>query len=312
MRRSLIAVLAATAGLVGVYVPSASAATVVNGTFETGNLQGWTTDAARGATGISDWYAYSGTAGPATGLFVPAPPQGTFGAVADHDEPSSLVMYQDIALEAGQRHILDLLVYYRNNAANFFTPNSLETADDPNQQYRIDVMNPGAPIRSVAPSDIFVPVFQTRPGDPNALDPFAVRADLSSLAGRTVRLRFASVSTEFFLRSATDAVTLTSTPLVAQPTARCAGRDATIVGTDGNDVLVGTSGKDVIAGLKGKDTLRGRGGNDRLCGKAGKDLLKGGGGNDRLRGGDGKDTLKGGGGNDACKGGPGRDTDQSC
>ncbi len=37
----------------------------------------------------------------------------------------------------------------------------------------------------------------------------------------------------------------------------CAGRDATIVGTNGDDVLIGTDGVDVIVGLGGDDVIRG-------------------------------------------------------
>jgi glucose/arabinose dehydrogenase/PKD repeat protein len=85
--------------------------------------------------------------------------------------------------------------------------------------------------------------------------------------------------------------------------ARCLGQAATIVGTEGNDVLKGTKAHDVIAGLGGKDKLKGKGGNDLLCGGAGKDTLKGGGGDD---------GLKGGGGRDVCKGGPGDDRVRSC
>jgi RTX calcium-binding nonapeptide repeat (4 copies) len=88
----------------------------------------------------------------------------------------------------------------------------------------------------------------------------------------------------------------------------CNGKQATIVGTKGNDVRKGTSSKDVIAGLGGNDTLSGLGGNDLICGGAGKDTLKGGKGNDNLLGKAGKDTLKGKPGNDTLKGGAGNDT----
>jgi tripartite motif-containing protein 71 len=92
----------------------------------------------------------------------------------------------------------------------------------------------------------------------------------------------------------------------AVPTS-CTGIPATIVGTDGGDVLRGTRGRDVIAGLGGNDKLSGLAGNDVICGGGGKDILKGGRGNDKLYGGAGKDTLKGGSGKDKLKGGPGKD-----
>jgi Ca2+-binding RTX toxin-like protein len=76
--------------------------------------------------------------------------------------------------------------------------------------------------------------------------------------------------------------------------ARCAGKQATIVGTPGPDTLKGTAAADVIAGLGGNDTVTGLGGNDTICGGAGNDTLTGGPGNDTLNGGPGVDRLSGG------------------
>jgi Ca2+-binding RTX toxin-like protein len=87
----------------------------------------------------------------------------------------------------------------------------------------------------------------------------------------------------------------------------CNGIPASIVGTDGSDVLSGTPARDVIAGLGGNDKLSGLAGDDVICGGAGKDTLMGGKGNDKLYGEAGKDTLKGGPGNDKLKGGGGKD-----
>lgn len=74
-------------------------------------------------------------------------------------------------------------------------------------------------------------------------------------------------------------------PLTGRAAATCAGRTATVVGTDGNDVLHGTPGPDVIAGLGGNDTVLGLGGHDRICGGPGSDRLVGGRGADLLLGG---------------------------
>jgi uncharacterized delta-60 repeat protein len=97
---------------------------------------------------------------------------------------------------------------------------------------------------------------------------------------------------------------------------RCAGREATIVGTPGRDVLRGTRRADVIVALAGDDVVRagagddlvcGGSGRDRLLGQRGADRLLGEGGRDRLLGGPGADILRGGAGRDACLGGLGRD-----
>lgn len=74
-------------------------------------------------------------------------------------------------------------------------------------------------------------------------------------------------------------------PADAGAPAMCDGREATIVGTDGDDDLVGTSGNDVILGLAGPDRIDGGGGDDRICGGPGADVLSGGPGDDRLHGG---------------------------
>jgi Ca2+-binding RTX toxin-like protein len=91
------------------------------------------------------------------------------------------------------------------------------------------------------------------------------------------------------------------------PKPTCAGKTATIAGTNGSETLAGTPAADVIAGLGGKDVIKGLAGNDVICGGAGKDRLLGGAGNDKLLGEAGKDTLKGGAGKDKLKGGAGKD-----
>jgi uncharacterized repeat protein (TIGR01451 family) len=119
----------------------------------------------------------------------------------------------------------------------------------------------------------------------------------------------------------------------------CGGKPATILGTEGDDVITGTEQRDVISALGGDDQVNSLGGKDSVCGKSGNDklkgkgdadLVKGGGGRDtgkggggddtvkggpkpdRLRGGSGDDLLAGGGGNDNCRGGSGTDTLKSC
>ena len=97
-----------------------------------------------------------------------------------------------------------------------------------------------------------------------------------------------------------------STP--ASPVPTCQGVPATIVGTDGNDILRGTSGRDVIVGLAGHDTITGLGGNDLICGGSGRDTINGNAGQDVILGNGGRDTLFGNQGQDHLHGGNGRDT----
>ncbi len=86
---------------------------------------------------------------------------------------------------------------------------------------------------------------------------------------------------------------------------RCHGRRATIVGTEGNDVLRGTPGRDVIWGGGGDDEIFGSLGNDLICGGSGNDLVHGGRGNDIVDGGPGTDRVYGDLGDDKVVGGPG-------
>ncbi len=88
---------------------------------------------------------------------------------------------------------------------------------------------------------------------------------------------------------------------------RCAGREATIVGSGAGETLRGTRRRDVIAAGAVRDRIVGRGGYDVICGGGGKDKLKGQAGKDRIRGGAGNDRPRGGAGNDRLGGGGGRD-----
>ena len=83
--------------------------------------------------------------------------------------------------------------------------------------------------------------------------------------------------------------------------------EATIVGTNGNDVLRGTAGRDVIAGLAGNDVITGLGGDDGIGGEGGCDLIDGGAGNDFATGQMAEDIASGGTGDDELFGGPAND-----
>lgn len=92
--------------------------------------------------------------------------------------------------------------------------------------------------------------------------------------------------------------------------AKCAGKKATIIGTNTKDKLKGTKKRDVIAALGGKDSVKGLAGNDLICGGKGKDRMFGGKGRDKLLGQAGKDSLFGGPGKDKAKGGAGKDVEK--
>lgn len=206
-RRAVLALLIIAAALLAPL--SANAATITNGNFETGNLTGWQLQNA----GSGSWFAYTGTSSPLSANTIPAPPQGTFGAISDQEDMSSQILYQDVALEPGYTHQLSLIAYYTSFAAmSVPTPDTLDHAVAGNQQYRIDVMKPNAPIASVNPTDILLTIFRTKTGDPGVLPPTSMSANLTPFAGQTVRLRFADVAQLNFLHAGTDAISLVSTP----------------------------------------------------------------------------------------------------
>ncbi|MFL5834451.1 MAG: calcium-binding protein [Solirubrobacterales bacterium] len=87
---------------------------------------------------------------------------------------------------------------------------------------------------------------------------------------------------------------------------RCHGRQAEIVGTDGDDDLRGTPERDVIWAGNGDDVVFGSLGNDLICGGPGTDEMHGGRGNDEVFGDAGdEDQVNGNLGDDKILGGPG-------
>lgn len=101
-----------------------------------------------------------------------------------------------------------------------------------------------------------------------------------------------------------------------EPLDDCDGRQVSIEGTDGDDVIRGTGADDVIATGDGDDVVEGLEGDDVICGGEGQDRLEGGSGDDELYGGlDAResadddfyrwnaDTLVGGPGDDLLDGG---------
>lgn len=186
----------------------AAANTVVNGDFETGTLEGWEqVNLPDPPTG--EWFTYSGTDNPFIGSDITtltAPPQGTYAASTSQYEPGTHILYQDIPIEAGQPY-LSMTVYYRSMEALVTPePDTLSSSGDPNQQYRIEVIDPLAPIDTVESADILATVFRTAGGDPEFLGPQTRGVDLTPFAGQTVRLRLAQVDNRGYFAASVDGV----------------------------------------------------------------------------------------------------------
>jgi hypothetical protein len=202
-RLSAVAMVAALAA-----APAAASAQVApvlrNGGFESGTLGQWLTSE-RGEPG-DGWSAATGTVSPLSEYTIPAPLRGSWQAVVDQTERGSHVLYRDLDVtgELG----LNLTLWYRNRASRFITPQTLGPFVRPNQQLRLDLVRPTAPVRSMADEDILATLFRTRVGAPLRIAPRVLRRDLSRFAGQTVRLRIAEVDNQGFFQAGVDAVRL--------------------------------------------------------------------------------------------------------
>jgi D-alanyl-D-alanine carboxypeptidase len=206
-RRAVAAALVALVALSSVLVGcQARARTIVVDDFESGAITGW--QAVGGGSG--GWFVYSdghqapdpAQSDPNAPFEVPDPPQGRFAAVTDMNGPGTRILYRDLRLEG--RFTLQATIFYTGTAP-FSSPATLAyDTPEPNQQFRIDLIRPSAPIDSVAKSDVLVNVFHTSPDDPARRQPTEVSMDVSAWAGQTVRLRLASTDNGGPLRVGAD------------------------------------------------------------------------------------------------------------
>jgi CubicO group peptidase (beta-lactamase class C family) len=171
-----------------------SAGAVVLDDFEAGDLADWRVV----DSGAGEWFVYS------DGAFSPDPvhsaimaehrvadpPQGTFAVSTDTNGPGAHILYRDVRLDG--KVTLRATVFYAS--ANPLSAPGTFAYDRPgvaNQQFRIDILSPTAPIDSVAAGDVLATLFRTADGDPASLVPTAVSLDLSPWTGQTVRIRVA-------------------------------------------------------------------------------------------------------------------------
>lgn len=173
--------------------------------FETGDFAGWIVMNQPGGAG--DWFVYSGNTSPNLFPILP-PPEGIFAAVTDQQGPGSHVLYQDIVVPDRFSVQCSVIVYYESNSEgenSFFSPPTLDYTVSPNQQARIDIMDPLAPVFDVG-AGVLLNVFATFPGDPASLNYTVVNFDLTDFAGETVRFRAAEVDNQGNFRFSIDNV----------------------------------------------------------------------------------------------------------
>lgn len=178
--------------------------------FESGTLSIWKIE----RSGSGGWFAYTtgktppnpSESDPNVPFAVPNPPQGKFAAVTDMNGPGRRILYRDVKLDG--RYMLRLTVFYVNTGP-LSSPDTLDyEGPDENQQYRVDIVEPSAPVDSVAAAHVLANVFRTSPGDADRREPSAMKVDLSKWAGQTVRLRLVSVDNRGPLRAGVDDIRL--------------------------------------------------------------------------------------------------------
>jgi hypothetical protein len=178
--------------------------------FESGTLAGWKTE----RSGAGSWFVYTNgktppnpsESDPNVPFAVPDPPQGKFAAVTDMNGPGRRILYRDVKLDG--RYTLQLTVFYVN-AGPLSSPDTLDfEGSGENQQFRIDIVAPSAPVDSLAAAHVLTNVFRTSPGDAERRAPAAVTVDLSKWEGQTVRLRLTGVDNLGPLRAGVDDIRL--------------------------------------------------------------------------------------------------------
>jgi CubicO group peptidase (beta-lactamase class C family) len=200
---TLVAVVAVGSVLVG--CGGGQPSTFVVDDFESGRLTDWQAV----GSGAGGWFVYTdgdrapkpAQSDPNAPFKVPDPPQGKFAAVTDMNGPGTRILYRDVRLDG--RFTLHLTAFYAGTGLISNPPTLAHDTPEENEQFRIDLVRPSAPIDSVAKTDVLVNVFHTSPGE-FARPPTAASVDVSRWAGQTVRLRLAQADNRGPLRAGVD------------------------------------------------------------------------------------------------------------
>ena len=155
-----------------------------------------------GRKGRRGWSVAAGPGSGFTASFVPGS-AWQFAILTDLRGPGTRILYRDLKLDG--RFILRMTVFYASSAGiGFSYPRTLAHCGmEHNEQFRVDLIRPSAPIDSVARRDVLVNVFRTAPGDAS-LHPIEVRMNVSRLAGHAVRLRLAVAENQAPLLAGVD------------------------------------------------------------------------------------------------------------
>jgi hypothetical protein len=219
MKSRLAKVLVLSTAIAAIAAAVALAGGVRNGGFERG-LNGWETS----DRGEGQWESLDATGVEAVNSRLQGPKAGERQALVSQGGPGSRLLLQDLQLKANRTLRLSFWIQVRNNAGEFASPNTFDTEEllplsarggasvRDNQQLRIEVIKPSAPIRTVKRKQILATVLRTMPGDRPNSKWKRYSVNLSKYAGKKVTLRIAEVDNlgEFWV--GVDAVKLKSKP----------------------------------------------------------------------------------------------------
>ena len=187
---------------------------LANGSFElnggagTNQLDQWTV--VDNTPWFGSWWTQTGSTSPIFGFQVDRPTDGAFATMTEQNGPGLHILYQDVVVAHGQA-ILSFDLYLNNLAGAYYTPATLSPDVFPNQQFRVDIMDPAAPLDDVG-SGVLLPVYHTVEGDQGTTSYQTISVSLRKFAGRTVRLRLAEVDNQFFFLVGVDRVQLGRKP----------------------------------------------------------------------------------------------------
>ncbi len=218
-----------------------------NGSFETNGGVGsatftsWTVVRENSsALAAGNFFAQSGTHSPSAKLDVASAPAGSFSAMTDQAGPGRTAIYQDISVPATGQVWLALRLFVLSQTDDFAAPASLDYNVVPNQQVRVDVMNPAANIWDVG-AGVLTNAFITQTGSVSASGYVPVSINLLPFAGQTVRIRIAEVDNRHGLVVGVDQVSVTSVPVGTCAPARPRAGGATCnLDLDGDGLLTVT------------------------------------------------------------------------
>lgn len=179
-----------------------------NGGFETNSGSGtsvfanWTAVANTVPGRVSGWFVQTGITSPFNLTAVEMPTEGDFAAITESNGPGTNILYQDFQVPAGGAQ-LSCDIYINNRAADFFNNGSLSYSGNPNQHFRMDIMDTAAALDDVG-TGVLQNLFITNPGDALVQSYQTISTDLSAFSGQTLRLRFAEVDNQFFFNVGVD------------------------------------------------------------------------------------------------------------